>query len=98
MKYTRETIDALENALEAHGSIWHTAEELVGMAIDALESTEEQKALRADAERHRWLTGGGFSKDSYGIYWRRTFSRLCHEWDDGYARKLEEAIDKARGA
>lgn len=53
MKYSDETIEAVSIALDAalRGSVVYTDWELACIALNALESTDEQKKLRADAER-----------------------------------------------
>ena len=48
-----ETIEAMVLGMAGHGSIWQTVEDSARAAINALESTDDMKALRADAESHR---------------------------------------------
>ena len=47
MIYKDETIDVIADDLPVIGSPWYMAHDIVRMVIDALELTDEQKALRA---------------------------------------------------
>ncbi len=55
MKYSDETIGAIADAI-AGMPFNSSAHETIAVMLRALESTDEQKALRADAERWRkWI-------------------------------------------
>ena len=87
MKYSQATINAVERGLEAHGSIWHTAEELASMALAALESTYEQKALRAP-------TANCQPRDETGWVIEQYIASTLHYWT-GCPRKYW-STDNAR--
>ena len=82
MKYSDKTVCAVADEAGLKGTAW------VRAILEALESTDEQKALREDAERWRyWLREHGWS----GYF------------DDGLtnsesAADIITAIDKAREA
>jgi len=91
MKYSDETIKAIRDYSRAQGTNYADGE--VRDILYALESTDEQKALRSDAERLDYLA-------SSKTYWLTIQSNphgsivfdSSPEMDD-----LRQAIDKARG-
>jgi hypothetical protein len=86
MKYSDETIGVILGTLGFEERA--TDEEIVHEIFEALESTDEQIALRADAERWRyWLREHGWS----GYF----DDGLTNSESDG---DIIAACDKARGA
>ena len=87
MKY--ETKLQIQSALSKRG--WMHAAQVINEFIEILEATDEQKALRADAERYR------FFRLTFGLaVWSEDGEILWHEEEIDQA--IDEAIDKARGA
>jgi len=88
MKYSDKTVCEVADECGLKGTAW------VRAILGALESTDEQKALRADAERYRWLRSHGY-KDSIG-------SNPCVMYGAGITQTmpelLDKAIDEARGS
>lgn len=92
MKYSDETIGVILGKLGFEDRA--TDEEIVRETLEALESADEQKALRADAERYRWLRLHGY-KDRIAKNDCVIFGRGI---DQTMPELLDDYLDKAREA
>ena len=88
MKYSDETISAIIDECGDFSSRFYTDDGVVRMVLRVLESTDEQKALRADAERYRWL------RSPEAILIDSLWERISDSVDTAF----DQAIDKAREA
>lgn len=90
MKYSDETISAIEAATMDFGSRFLLNEAVVREVLEALESTDEQKALREDAERWKHVL-----KLPFQSVWQ--LFCICPSPIERN-KAVDQAIDKAREA